>query len=1010
MTAAAKPLLDILTRLTRRDAVRTEADVQADVRQLFLTAPFQLEDDDVLSVLLESPLGDRRRIDVELGSTVVEVKRDLRRGKVKAEALEQLAGYVATKTKQTGRRYVGVLTDGVEWICYNLVESELQQVAALEVSASKNDLDRLVFWLEGVLATAKGIKPTGPEIASRLGATSSAYALDRATLSALYRLNSSRPTIQMKRTLWARLLTSALGTQFEESDDLFIEHTLLVNSAEIIAHAVLGLPVENINPASLLSGSKFDESGIYGVVEADFFDWVLEVPGGEEFVRTLARRLVRFDWSTVDQDVLKVLYESVIGTETRKRLGEYYTPDWLAEAMVAEVIPTPLEMRVLDTACGSGTFLFHAIRAYIAAAEKRSRPAQEILAGVTDHVLGMDLHPVAVTLARVTYLLALGRERLTDPSRGTIQVPVYLGDSIQWQEQQLDLWTSGNLVILADDQQELFAAQLRFPDALLENAATFDQLVNDLAARASSKKPGGPVPSLSGIYKRLAIPSEMRTTIDATFKTMCRLHDEGRDHIWGYYVRNLARPMWLARDGNRVDVIVGNPPWLSYRHMTPPMQKVFRRMSEARSLWAGAEIATHQDLSALFVSRAAELYLKKGGRFAMVMPNAAVDREYYDGFRSGNHQDRNGAVAVQLAFEKSWDLRRIRPHFFPRGASVVFGKRADEQVAMPDVAEVWTGRLTASMRSWKAAKPAITRTVAEVKRLNRSIESEYEEAFTQGVTLSPRFLFVVAEKPKTPLGLPAGKVAVVSSRSANEKNIWKTLPSVEGVIESEFIRPLASGETLVPFRLLPLQKAALPCSARAPLATSEELEAYPGLTQWWRQAEKIWNKHRSNERLSLFDQLDYQSKLTKQLPIPALRIVYNASGMHLCAAKLEDRRAVVAKSLYWAAVASPQEADYLCAILNTPATTEFARPYMSYGKDERHFDKHIWQLPIPLYDRANPLHKKLSGLSQQAQKLVASFDVDADLHFAATRRHIREMLEQSDIGGEINEIVYELLS
>lgn len=1010
MMAGAKPLLDILSRLTRRDSPRTEADVQADVRQFVLSAPFQLDDDDVREVFLESPLGDRRRIDVEVGSTVVEVKRDLRRGKVKSEALGQLAGYVETKTKQTGRRYVGVLTDGVEWICYNLVQTELKEVAALQVSAAKGDLDRLIFWLEGVLATAKGIKPTAGEIASRLGATSSAYALDRATLAALYQLNKSRPTIQMKRTLWSRLLTSALGTQFEDSDDLFIEHTLLVNSAEIIAHAVLGLPVENINPASLLSGSKFDESGIYGVVEADFFDWVLEVGGGEEFVRTLARRLVRFDWSTVDQDVLKILYESVIGAETRKRLGEYYTPDWLAEAMVAEVISKPLETRVLDTACGSGTFLFHAIRKYISAAERRSLPAQEILAGVTNHVLGMDLHPVAVTLARVTYLLALGRERLTDPDRGTIQVPVYLGDSIQWQEQQLDLWTSGNLVIQADDKQELFAAQLRFPDALLENAATFDQLVNELASRASTKKAGAPVPSLAAVYKRLAIPAEMRATIDATFKTMCRLHDEGRDHIWGYYVRNLARPMWLARDANRVDVVVGNPPWLAYRHMTGEMQKVFRRMSEARGLWAGAEIATHQDLSGLFVSRAAELYLKKGGRFAMVMPNAAVDREYYDGFRTGSHQDKNGAVAVQLAFDASWDLRRIRPHFFPRGASVVFGKRAEEPARMPDTAEVWTGRLNASARSWALAKSELARKPAQVKRLNRSLQSDYEGDFTQGVTLSPRFLFVVAEKPKTPLGLPAGKVAIVSSRSANEKAPWKNLPSVEGVVESEFVRAVVSGETLVPFRLLPLQKVVLPCSSKSPLAGGDEIEVYPGLTQWWRQAEKIWNKHRSNDRLSLAEQLDYQSKLTKQLPVPPLRVVYNASGMHLCAARLEDRRAVVAKSLYWASVATAQEADYLCAVLNSPATTEFARPYMSYGKDERHFDKHIWLLPIPRFDPANSAHKKLSAMAQEAQKLVAGFPVNAELHFAATRRHVREMLEGSAIGNEMNDIVYELLS
>jgi len=77
-------------------------------------------------------------------------------------------------------------------------------------------------------------------------------------------------------------------------------------------------------------------------------------------VRTLSRRLARFDWSAVEQDVLKVLYENIIGAETRKRLGEYYTPDWLAHIMVTEAIATPLEQRVLDAACGSGTFLFHA--------------------------------------------------------------------------------------------------------------------------------------------------------------------------------------------------------------------------------------------------------------------------------------------------------------------------------------------------------------------------------------------------------------------------------------------------------------------------------------------------------------------------------------------------------------------------------------------------------------------------------------------------------------------------
>ena len=142
---------------------------------------------------------------------------------------------------QTGHRYVGVLTDGTEWDCYNLVEGRLQQVSTISCGTTADDLNHLIVWLEGVLATAQGIPPTAQNIENRLGATSSAYALDRASLSALYERNKMNPSVQMKRTLWSRLLTSALGTQFEDDEFRFIEHTLLVNSAEIIAHAVLGL-------------------------------------------------------------------------------------------------------------------------------------------------------------------------------------------------------------------------------------------------------------------------------------------------------------------------------------------------------------------------------------------------------------------------------------------------------------------------------------------------------------------------------------------------------------------------------------------------------------------------------------------------------------------------------------------------------------------------------------------------------------------------------------------------
>jgi hypothetical protein len=113
---------ELLNRLVARDRVRSEATVQADVRQFLLTGELGLAEHD-LEVELETQLGDRRRIDIEVGQTVIEVKRDLRSEAVACAAEVQLAGYVATRSRQTGQRYIGVLTDGVEWVlrCFKWV-------------------------------------------------------------------------------------------------------------------------------------------------------------------------------------------------------------------------------------------------------------------------------------------------------------------------------------------------------------------------------------------------------------------------------------------------------------------------------------------------------------------------------------------------------------------------------------------------------------------------------------------------------------------------------------------------------------------------------------------------------------------------------------------------------------------------------------------------------------------------------------------------------------------------
>ena len=61
----------------------------------------------------------------------------------------------------------------------------------------------------------------------------------------------------------------------------------------------------------------------------------------------------------------------MIPPDERRQLGEYYTPDWLARAIVREVVTDPLgPVWSSDPACGSGTFVAEAVHHFIDAANE----------------------------------------------------------------------------------------------------------------------------------------------------------------------------------------------------------------------------------------------------------------------------------------------------------------------------------------------------------------------------------------------------------------------------------------------------------------------------------------------------------------------------------------------------------------------------------------------------------------------------------------------------------------
>ncbi|MEP7123351.1 MAG: N-6 DNA methylase [Byssovorax sp.] len=1014
MTTGTIDLDQLVHDMANRDAPRSEANVQSGLHALLLSAPLELEEENLrdFDVVLEQQAGARKRIDVEAGLCVFEVKRDLRKGNVRHDAEIQLAGYVASRTKEMGQRYVGVLTDGAEWHLYHLKDEKLHPVSLFVVDSIKPDVEGLSVWLEGVLATGAKIAPTPQEIVRRLGADSTGHKLDAAELHALYSHHRNEPTVKLKRELWARLLTTALGTGFIESDKMFVEHTLLVATAEVIAHAVIGLdPVaQDVSAEALVTGQLFSAAQVYGVVEADFFDWVVEVPDGDRFIKVLARRLARFTWRDVEHDVLKVLYESVISAEQRKNLGEYYTPDWLADRVVDSAVNEPLKQRVLDPACGSGTFLFHAIRRYLDAADKEGLGNAIALSNVTRQVFGMDIHPVAVTFARVTYLLAIGAERLQAEDRPSLSIPVYLGDSIQW-GQERTLFTSNALVV---PTSHILWAELRFPNRTLADGGQFDRFIAELADMASIRRArGAPIPKLSAVFRRYAVHSDDQPVIIETFKTLCRLHDDGHNHIWGYYVRNLARPVWLARPENRVDVLIGNPPWLSYRFMTPEMQAEFRKLSEERDLWKGAAVATNQDLSTLFILRSIERYLHAGGRFGFVMPWSVLRGRQHAGFRSGRYpliQSKD----LTVSFDQPWDLHAVKPTFFPVPSCVVFGTLTETNVALSSAVEKWSGRLPQTNIGWDVAQEHIVRAASSVQEAKDSVAgtgSPYAARFAQGATIVPRFLLVVDQKSSGPLGSGAGRVSISSHRSANEKKPWKFLPSLDGNVERQFIRSMHLGETILPYRVLKPLKAVIPWDGQRLLhGRDEHLALYPGLDDWWRHAELVWDANKSSDRLTLIERLNYQRGMSHQFPIPSRRVVYNASGMYLAAAIVEGD-AVIEHKLYWGTASSLGEARYVEAVLNSNVITQRVRPLQARGQhNPRDYDKYVWQLPIPMYDPEDKRHARLASLAERAEQVANGVKLPMGKRFEGLRAVVREAIAADDVGQQIEEEVAALLA
>jgi type I restriction-modification system DNA methylase subunit len=141
----------------------------------------------------------------------------------------------------------------------------------------------------------------------------------------------------------------------------------------------------------------------------ELFNWYqLDRP---RFVKAL-RQLGRFNFAGVDSDIVGTVYSTYVERKEKKKKGQYYTPPAIVRYILDEVGyrsgPEIIgaNKKLIDPACGSGTFLVEAARRLVAA--YRTVDAADplpLIEQVRDSLYGFDLNPFACYLAEVNLLI-----------------------------------------------------------------------------------------------------------------------------------------------------------------------------------------------------------------------------------------------------------------------------------------------------------------------------------------------------------------------------------------------------------------------------------------------------------------------------------------------------------------------------------------------------------------------------------------------------------------------------
>jgi len=960
---------------------------------------------------VESKLGSklwgiRGSADLIFSNVVFEIKVDLQAEL--DDAKEKLMKYFQVlHEREPQRKHIGIATDVIEFAAYipvikNGKVVSLSKIGAVNIAEAPSA--ESVLWLDSFIFSKPKIRPSAQDLRWRFGPDSPTYCVSVDELTSLWSKVKDERDVALKLDLWARNMEIVYGGRPEVAS--FIDHTYLVTLVKLIVY--LRLSGDNVvredKLRRVLTGEYFSSYGIANLIEEDFFAWMLHpdiVDDALQLVSEVTKELLRYDLSQIDEDFFKEIYQEIVKRSERHRIGEYYTPEWLVELTLKESMElyenTHEGMpRILDPACGSGTFLCSAVHMLKKRLLDEEKQPSDVLDVILDDVVGVDVNPLAVIIARANYVVALG-DLLQLGKR--IIIPIYVADSVKIPRVTETLTEKGRISVyefrveVESNKGKPKFYVIQIPKSAATQKMVLSEVVDGFKAAISSYRARKNRKETFEVFGRSCsaqLSDDELSVLNVMLNTILTLVDKGLDAIWIFILSNIYAPLTLMQ--SKFDMVVGNPPWIAMRYIeNTNYQNFLKQRVLAYELLDSEQVHlfTHMEMATLFFCNSIDLYLKENGTIAFVMPRSVLTGALH-------HIKFKQFGKPKTKLVKIFDLEDVSPLFNVPSCVLIAVK--DEATSYPVMARRYAGKLDEkNIRLSSALKQLSASDYMYKPPKSPTGRSWYHDKVREGATLVPRSLWFIDFDVHQTLGVDTSRPLVKTSVDVlgGAKEPWRGI-ELRGNVEADFIYATLLGGDIVPFGFSKIRLVVLPIEARTTGYRLIDVNAlrnrgFVDAADWLEKAQKLWEERRTEKARSRFPRilgrLDYNGLLSIQNPSKRYVVLYNASGTNLvsCVIKkmqlpqfrilkagIEPKGFVADAKTWFYETNNEKEAYFICAVLNSNIVDSAVKPLQTRGLfGERDIHRRPFMMPIPRFEEKSANNLELAELSIKCSIKIA---------------------------------------